>query len=403
MDIAKRIAGSVLLALLSQVVSADAISDFFSGFGNPKFDLNIQHPAGVQIKVTTVAIAKPEGQCSEDLASRVEEDFVGAGVTVIDRQRFEDILNEHKLQVSALIDQKTAAKVGALLGAQALLFIKVLDCHSGRNQQTLGTDKKGHTSYNYAVMGSVTGSVRVISLTTGQVLASQRFEGSGQTQNYEGYPDPAIPMADAEKAAAFSVHKLLLPWKETKRIVFYNDTQCDLRLASSMLKSQDLDGALKQSEKNLAGCPGSPKVKPANIAHAHYNLGVLQFMSDDFDTALTNLTKATALDNSKVYTDAIADCKRAKQLAVALKESRNSLHADTGDDSVRAAPDGDGKSVPKPVKVVKDTGAGAGAGKKAASASSASERLAILEDLLKKKLITQEEYNSKRAQILSDI
>jgi tetratricopeptide (TPR) repeat protein len=208
-------------------------------------------------------------------------------------------------------------------------------------------------------------------------------------------------MEDAEKTAASSVHKLLLPWKETKRIVFYNDTQCDLKLASNMLKSQDLDGALKQSEKNLTGCPGSPKVKPANIAHAYYNLGVLQFMSDDFDTALTTLTKATEFDNSKVYTDAIADCKRAKQLAVALKESQNSLHADTGGDSVKAAPDGGGKSVAKPVKV-KDTGAGDG--KKAVpAASSASDRLANLEDLLKKKLITQDEYNTKRAQILSGI
>jgi hypothetical protein len=401
MDIIKSIGGWILLALASQVASADPVSDFFSGFGNPKFDLNIQHPASVQIKVTTVAIAKPEGQCSEDLASRIEEDFVGAGVTVIDRQRFEDILNEHKLQVSALIDQKTAAKVGALLGAQALLFIKVLDCHGGKNQQTLGTDKKGHTSYNYVVMGSVTGSVRVVSLTTGQVLASQRFEGTGQAQNYEGFPDPAIAMADAEKTAAFSVHKLLLPWKETKRIVFYNDTQCDLKLASNMLKSQDLDGALKQSEKNLAGCPGGPKVKPANIAHAYYNLGVLQFMSDDFDTALTNLTKATELDNSKVYTDAIADCKRAKQLAAALKESQNNLHADTSGESMNAVPDGGGKVAPKAARV-KDSVPGDG--KRAAAAGlSASDRLANLEDLLKKKLITQDEYNAKRAQILGGI
>ncbi|MBS0418390.1 MAG: hypothetical protein JSR66_11805 [Proteobacteria bacterium] len=401
MDLTERIAGWIVLALMSQAAAADPVTDFFSNLGNPKFALTIQHPAGVQIKVTTVAIAKPEGQCSEDLASRVEEDFVGAGVTVIDRQRFEDILNEHKLQVSALFEQKTAAKVGALLGAQALLFIKVLDCHGGKSQQTLGTDKKGHTSYNYVVTGSVAGSVRVVSLTTGQVLASQRFEGTGQAQNYEGFPDPALAMESAEKTAAFSVHKLLLPWQETKRIVFYNDTQCDLKLASNMLKSQDLDGALKQSQKNLSGCPGSPKVKPANIAHAYYNLGVLQFMSDDFDTALVNLGKATELDSSKIYTDAIADCKRAKQLAVALKESPGDLHADTGADVVKPAPNGGGKSVPKPVKV-KD--AGAGDGKRAApGAASASDRLANLEDLLKKKLITQDEYNAKRAQILSGI
>ena len=124
-------------------------------------------------------------------------------------------------------------------------------------------------------------------------------------------------------------------------------------------------------------------------------------MSDDFDTALTNLTKATELDNSKVYTDAIADCKRAKQLATALTESPNNLHADTSGESVKAVPDGGGKVAPKPARV-KDSVPGDGK-RAAATGLSASDRLANLEDLLKKKLITQDEYNAKRAQILGGI
>jgi tetratricopeptide (TPR) repeat protein len=358
--------------------------------------LNIRHPPSVALKVTTVAIAKPEGQCSEDLATRVEEDFVGAGVTVIDRQRLEDVLTEHKLQVSALIDQKTAAKVGALLGAQALLFLKVLDCHGGKDQQNLGTDKKGHTSYNYVVQETVSGSVRAVSLTTGQVLASQRFEGSGNAQASGGFPDPAIALKDAEKNAAFSVHKLLLPWNETKHIVFYNDSQCDLKMAAGMLKSQDLDGALAQSEKNLAGCPASPKVKPSTVAHAYYNLGVLQFMKDDFDTALTNLNKALELDDSKIYTDAIADCKRAKQLSVALNDSPKDLNPQVSNDNFKPLP-----------KATRSAGTPAGDVKKPvlppSATPSTAERLSTLDDLLKKKLITQEEYNAKRTQILGGI
>lgn len=393
MDI-KRVSGMVLSVLISQVACANSLGDLFAGFGNPKFDLNIRHPASVSLKVTTVAIAKPEGQCSEDLSTRVEEDFVGAGVTVIDRQRLEDVLSEHKLQVSALIDQKTAAKVGALLGAQALLFLKVIDCHGGKDQQNLGSDKKGHVSYTYIVQETVSGSVRVVSLTTGQVLAAQRFEGSGQAQGSDGFPDPAIALGDAEKNAAFSVHKLLLPWNETKHVVFYNDSQCDLKMAAGLLKSQDLDGALAQSEKNLAGCPSSPKAKPTNVAHAYYNLGVLQFMKDDFDTALTNLNKALELDTSKVYTDAIADCKRAKQLAVALNEPPKDLPP---------APD-----IPKPSsKATRSAGNPTGDAKKLASppsaASSIAERLSNLNDLLKKNLITQDEYKVKRDQILNGI
>jgi tetratricopeptide (TPR) repeat protein len=398
MDMRHKIGTPLILLLASQVASADLLDDLtkpFAGFGNPKFDLNIEHPPAVQLRVTTVAIAKPEGQCSDELATLVEEDFVGAGVTVIDRQRLEDLLAEHKLQVSPLIDQKTAAKVGALLGAQALVFLKVLDCHGAKGQQNLGTDKKGHTSYNYVVQGMVSGSVRVVNLTSGQVLASQHFEGSGQAQNFEGYPDPAIPMKDAERNAAFSVHKLLLPWKETKHIVFYNDSQCDLKTASNMLKAQDVDGALKQSEANLAACRDMPKIKPSTVAHAYYDLGVLQFMKDDFDTALSNLNEAQKLDSSRVYTDAIADCKRARELATAVTQYEKALLAQgPADDS-------------KPSKPIKTAGASAGDVKKPAPAASATpsiaDRLSSLDDLLKKKLITQDEYKAKRAQILGGI
>jgi hypothetical protein len=185
-------------------------------------------------------------------------------------------LIRRKLQVSALIDQKTAAKVGALLGAQALVFLNVLDCHGNKSQETLGTDKKGRTSYNYVIEGSISGSVRVVSLTTGQVLASQRFEGTGQAQNFEGFPDPAVAMADAQKNAAFSVHKLLLPWKETKHVVFFNDSQCDLKTAANLLKAQDIDGALKQSDTNLATCKDQPKINPSTVARAYYNLSALR-------------------------------------------------------------------------------------------------------------------------------
>jgi len=392
-DITKRIIGICVLAFASQAVLSDPWSDFTKMVGNvvsPKFDLDIQHPPAVPLKVTTVALAKPEGQCAEDLATRVEEDFVSAGVTVIDRQRFEDVLAEHKLQVSALVDQKTAAKVGALLGAQALVFLKVLDCHEGKGQQSLGTDKKGISSYNYVVQGTLSGSVRVVSLTTGQVLASQRFEGAGEASSFQGYPDPTVAMGKAETNAAFSVHKLLLPWKETKHIVFYSDSQCSLKTASNMLKSRDIDGALEQSEKNLSGCPADPKIKPAILAHAYYNLGILQFMKDDFDGALANLNKALELDSTKVYTDAIADCKRARELSAAVTNYQESLHAG----AASSAP----KTEAKPIKL-----ADARKSTPPAGTPSVADRLSNLDDLLKKKLISQDEYNAKRAQILGGI
>ena len=76
------------------------------------------------------------------------------------------------------------------------IFEKHLDAYSPQDPLYENyTDKKGRTSAVYTVQGTISGSVRVVSLTSGQVLASQRFEGAGETKNYAGYPDPTIAMA----------------------------------------------------------------------------------------------------------------------------------------------------------------------------------------------------------------
>ncbi len=379
------------VALLASSAPASAL-DLSSlrkslGLGGPEVELTIEHPPATALKVTALAVAAPEGQCAAGVAARVEEDFVNAGITVIDRQRFADILAEHKLQVSASFDQKTAAKIGALVGAQALLFIKVLDCRTGKSQQQLYTDKKGNVAYLYTVQGTIGGAMRVVDLSTGKVLAAQRFEGKGERQANEGYPDPALAMGEAEQAAALSVHKLLLPWKETKRVVFYGDSDCNLKLANNMVKAQDLEGALTQSETNLAACRDQPKVKPAVVAHAYYNLGILQLMKDDFDGALANLNEAQKLQDSKVYINAIADCRRAKELTAQLtkyEEDRTTLSTNA-------------KPLMKPAASRPATGAGP------SDAGMIEDRLAKLESLRKKKLISEDEYKERRAKILAEI
>jgi hypothetical protein len=323
-----RVAGSLVMLLAAQTAAAglfDVVKDLKKkvGLGGPEYEINIEHPPIRPLKVAKVAIAKPEGECSEGVASRVEEDFVQAGLTVIDRQQLAAVIAEHKLQVGPMIDQKTAAKVGALVGAQALVFVKVMDCRTTKSKQKLFSSAESGTVYKHTVNGMINGSLRVVNLTSGQVVAAQRFEGTGELESDEGFPDPVLALGDAEKNAAFSIHKVLLPWTETKRVVFYSDSQCDLKTASNLLKAQDLDGALKQSETNLATCREQPKVKPGTVARAYYNLGILQFMREDYEPALSNLTEAQKLNSSDVYISTIADCRKARELAALMEKYEN--------------------------------------------------------------------------------
>jgi hypothetical protein len=376
------------VGLLAAMAAPANIFDDVSNVFRQKIDVNVKHPPSVPLKLTAVAIGTPEGQCSNGLASRVETSFVDAGVTVIDRQRLAEIMAEHKLQVTQAFDQKTAAKIGALIGAQALLFIKVLNCHTARDRDD-HTDKKGRTTYTYATQGTLSGSMRVVDLSTGRVLAAPRYEGRGEVKSNDGYPDPHAAMEAAEKQAAQSIRQALLPWEEKKSLVFFSDTQCSLKAASTLLKSQDIDGALKQSEVNLAACTTDSKVKPSTLARAYYNLGVLQFIREDYESSIANLTDAQKLDSGSTFVSALADCRKAKDFAAQL-----AAYNEDGPASDPSAPSD---------TVQKGSTPKANPQKAQSAGMSTEERLTKINELLRKKLITQDEYNQRRAAILDGI
>jgi hypothetical protein len=311
-----RVAGSFVMVLAAQAAAAGV-------FGGAEYEISIEHPPIRPLQVAKVAIATPEGECSEGVASRVAEDFVQAGLSVIDRQQLAAVIAEHELQVGPMIDQKTAAKVGALVGAQALVFVRVMDCRTTKSKHKMFSSAESGAVYRYTVNGMINGSLRVVNLSSGQVVAAQRFEGTGELESDAGFPDPVLALGDAEKNAAFAIHRVLLPWTETKRVVFYSDSQCDLKTASNLLKAQDFDGALQQSATNLATCREQPKVKPGTIARAHYNLGILQFMREDYEPALRNLTEAQTLHSSDVYISTLADCRKARELAALMEKYAN--------------------------------------------------------------------------------
>jgi hypothetical protein len=383
--------------LLAPVCANAGLMDIFN-FG-PKVEVTIDHPPALPLKVNAVAIAKPEGQCSDEVGSRVEEDFVQSGVTVIDRQRLQEVLSEYKLQTQTMIDQKTAAKVGNLLGAQALLFIKVLDCRTG-NRQDHFTDKKGRTSYTYYTQATISGSMRVVDLTTGRVMASQHFEGSDQDSDGDGYPDRTAVLGKAEIQVSESIHKLLLPWSEKKQLVFYDDKECDLATATRLLKAHDLEGAHKQSEMNITACNDNPKAKPATRARAYYNLGILKFVQRDYDGALVNLTEASKAQTSKAFDDAAAQVRAAKKnaevIAASLAPESTPLPASAIATTTPTSNKDRGKPLTKPK-------AEASSAAPPPATAALSDRLAQLKEALDKKLITQTDYDQKKAELLKGL
>ena len=307
-------------------------------------------------------------------------------------------MNEYKLQASGMVDQDTAAKIGKMLGAQVLLFTQVTRCDVANGKSQGYRDKKsGETYYNYTTQATIDGSVRVIALTTGQVLATHPFQAEAEQNSAQGYPDGAATMDDAQKRALESVKKTLGPWTDTMTMAFNDDEECEMNVAYDYVKDRAFSRALDQSKTNVETCVAQNS-KPAVLAKAHYNLGVMKMYFGDYDGAQASFTEVDNIKSTKASKAALANSRRAKGYTedlMAYKAANPTKSSMSKSATASAAPGNGGtaksskssKSAPAPV-----TTAGGG--------PSIKEQLAELQDLCENNLLTPAECSQRRAAIL---
>lgn len=141
---------------------------------------------------------------------------------VVDRQDLDHILEEQRLGLTGVIDEETATEVGALLGADAILRGTVLS-HTTQAGQKRTLRKEGYSSYKVKKYNRstqkyyyetkykpvsykqhsqrnsarVTYQYRVVSLTTGEILASDIIEKELVSEanyiTYDGNIDNLFP------------------------------------------------------------------------------------------------------------------------------------------------------------------------------------------------------------------
>lgn len=363
----------VLLLSSAPLAQAQLLETLFE----TKVSVVIDHDAELPLKVSTIALAEPEGRCGESILGRIESDFVQSGVQVVDRAQLNQVLREQKLQVSGLVNQKSAANVGQLLGAQALIFLKILQCDTKHTVDTF-TDKKKKTFRQYNTFGTIRGSLRTVDLTTGRVLASQNLESTGGLMDPNSYPAPPDVLAQLENDMAFNVHRMFLPWREKRSVVVYDDKECNIKAAYRQFKAENIPGALTAAQSAVTTCKETPGVKGKTLGHAYYNLGLAQFLSRDYEAAAATLSEAAQYQGGDIVKNLLAESRRAGQRAALAYEEP-------------AAPANRPASRPTPAQPA------------SSKTASAEERLKQLENLRAKGLVTKEEYDRKRAQIIEGI
>ena len=180
-----------------------------------------------QYSVAVVPFTSAIGRA--DVASKVQA-HVMTGLTqtrdpflrIVDRENMDRILEEQRLGLSGVVDQETAVQVGNLMGAQAVLMGTVIDYREVPGQVRRST-KDGFESYRVQQVNKETGekyfetrykpvrytenyqenkvylsfSFRLVSLETGEVLASQVVEREVEDHMYfaayDGNHDLLLP------------------------------------------------------------------------------------------------------------------------------------------------------------------------------------------------------------------
>jgi tetratricopeptide (TPR) repeat protein len=288
-----------------------------AGCGVTSIMVPVTRPAEINLgKVKRIAIGTIQGE----LGGEVEDDLISRlleidSFEVLDRANIDQILRELRLSSSDLIDEKSALKMGQLLGVAALVTGRVSEYKydEATVQGKPYTDKQNvtHTPYTREGRASVTVNFRITDLSTGKFLYAKALSAyeAGKTQAVDSRPvpidgDQLLKMARRKVVGQFI--KKIAPHREYVNVILLSDSDLPmLESGIALAKAGDWDGAIGIFREATERYNGTP------IVHkAFYNLGVAYEYSARFPEAMEALRKAYQLERDSRYVQEIESCRR---------------------------------------------------------------------------------------------
>ena len=333
---------AVIIAVVAVGTSVDA--QFWARNTNPRVEVELQHPPGLDIRVDTVAFGPASGRCSDQIIQELVADFVSNGLRVVDRQRINRLLSENDLALGGHFDSSTAAEIGRLIGPSAMIMVDVQRCVSERDRIRGELRSEGgnflrgllrdssRERYHSRTRVFVDASVRAIDLTTGRIFAARSLNHSPEetyssSEGYPEYPSEFEVFDAAYGLVVRDIHRMFLPWTEHKELVYFDDKDCNLNDAHRALESGNTERALDVSIRNLERCRANPRVDEKDLGQAYYNVGVTHMILGNYDEALENLSVSAELRPGDIVEEAITDVSRARDLLVEMRQVEESFQA----------------------------------------------------------------------------
>ena len=370
-------------------------AQWYAGITNPHIYKTITHPPELGLHIKRVAIM-PEGYyTSNELADYITTYLVNTrSIEVVDRAHLYEILKEQNLSLSGRIDTTSAVKLGKLLGASALITVNVYneEYKKEMKKEEYKTKKGISIKYIARIDGYLKFSIKTIDLQTGKIFSAKIFEINDYLETYKynerpKYPD-YHPLKDRMyKKAMEGIMRLYLPWEQTISFVFYDSKKCGMKEAYSYMKIKNYQKALEKS-LNVLECLKNSNANSKYLSRGYYNIGVCYYFKGDYQKARDYFNKAYQIKSYSTYKEAIEKVNITENTEAAflryLKEEHE-IDNNTQQNTVQTR----NQNKPQPNQTQND--------------DDIVEKLRKLKKLYEEGLITEEEYNQKKKEILNNL
>lgn len=385
---------SLCILCMGILICPAAHAQLWDMLTKPQVTVNLTHPPRLGLNIKKVAFGPSFGECSDEILDRLSQTLVSNGMEVVDRHRLRSMMDQQHFGFTGSMDQQSAARMGKWLGPTALIFVKISQCNVEQHRNY--SEHKNHNndierSFDAVVDAHLRGTLQTVDLATGRIFSASPIVEDAELVNHSNQGPPEFPARpavrdDAIGRAVYDASTFLLPWTEEKKLYFFNDKECNMIVAYDLLKANDFNGVVRQSEENIAACKTWPKLKDSSMAHAYYNAGLAYLLVNQNEKALYYLTESDKLKGGQIVTDTIAEATKAAQLDAQRRQVAE--RTEKFDQEIANQPP---PPPPPPAPAAP------------AAPGSVEERLRKLDSLFKQGLLTRQEYDAKKAEILRSL
>jgi len=261
--------------------------------GEKKLQVSMPHPPilGEGMAGARVIFGEVTGRCSKEFSALLRQDLLAHNIPVED-QAAKD--GSPEVIISVDISKCEALPLGPMLGSG------IPAPHIAKTQ--------GHFEATVHVRDAATGE----ELVAQPLRADPAKQNEAQTTMPE-YPAPSDVIEVARLQGLGQTRHLYEAWSDNQEISFLDDKDCNLRQEFELFKAANYKALLPAAKANAESCT-SAKSAPA----AWYDYGIANMVVQNYRGALAAFEKTGKLRDSRMVTDAVAQCRTNNELAQAL-------------------------------------------------------------------------------------